>query len=103
MRTRSTFVSGSPQEGCAEGRSVAPLSYACYGVVVVVAGAWGEPPAWSCLSFSCGAAVDPAVEQAQTWTLTLPLTIRFAVVFSNCLPVGPDAFLTFSAIVPPAT
>src|SRR5919112_406590 len=72
-----------------------------YGVVVV--GACGEPPTWSCRSVSCGAAVEPAAEQSQAWTLTLPLTSRFALVFSSALPLGPDAFVTWSAIVPPDT
>ena len=63
----------------------------------------GDPPTCSCLSLSCGAAFDPAAEQSQAWTLTFPLTVRLAVVFSSCFPWGPEAFFTCSAIAPPAT
>src|SRR5919197_6608947 len=73
-----------------------------YGVVVVV-GACGEPPAWSCRRVSCGAALEPAAEHAHAWTLTLPFTIRFASVFRSGLPCGPAAFVTWSVIEPPAT
>src|SRR5207244_12084424 len=62
-----------------------------------------EPPAWSCLSLSCGAAVDPAVAHDHACTLTLPPTVRFAVVPTRPSPLGPEAFVTLRATVPPAT
>ena len=47
--------------------------------------------------------MEPGVSQDQAWTLTLPLTIRLAVVPTRALPLGPEAFVTTTAIVPPAT
>src|SRR5436190_827917 len=55
-------------------------------------------------SFSAVAAVEPAAaEQSHAWTLTLPLTVRLVDLPTRSLPFGPEAFVTFTAIVPPAT